>query len=185
MAPTEQLGYNSSLVGRVLATHSMPGKTSLVHSLAAIVTDYTEENLVATSADVAQVPRETLAPRAQEVVNATTESKERGWPQHVRVAARKWSRPSVKLAARPKTAPKSHPKAKPKPAVRRQPGALRTALVATAATTAATLHEDVPLMRTQEDFNRFGIKVAPGGSLRGSTFHAARTLSTWSPAPCG
>ena len=98
MTSTERLECVSSLVGRVLVTDSMPGKISHVHFLAAMVADYVKKNLVVTSADVAQIPREALAPRAQEVVDTATKSKKRGWLQHAIEAARKCSRHIVKLA---------------------------------------------------------------------------------------
>ena len=167
MTSTERLECVSSLVGRGLVTDSMTGKISHVHFLAAMVADYVKKNLVVTSAAVAQIPREALAPRAQEVVDTATKSKKRGWLQHVREAARKWCRPIVKLAARPRPEAKPQLKAKAKSAVKRRPGALQAVLLATAATTAASLPKEVPLMHTQEDFNRFVTKVAPEGSLQG------------------
>ena len=182
MTSTERLECVSSLVGRVLVTDSMPGKISHVHFLAAMVADYVKKNLVVTSAAVAQIPREALAPRAQEVVDTATKSKKRGGLQHVREAARKWSRPIVKLAARPRPEAKPQPKAKAKPAVKRRPGALQAVLLATAATTAASLPKEVPLMHTQEDFNRLVIKVAPEGSLQG--FHIPYIEDPINMEPC-
>ena len=44
---------------------------------------------------------------------------------------------------------------------------MKTALLATAATTTDSSLRVVPLMHTQGNFNRFAIKVAPGGSLQG------------------
>ena len=98
------------MVGRVLVTDSMPGKISHVHFLAAMVADHVKKNLIVTSADVAQIPREALAPRAQEVLDTATKSKRCGWLQHVRNAARKWSRPIVKLAADRSQEPNHSPK---------------------------------------------------------------------------
>ena len=107
---TERMECVSSLVGRVLVTDSMPGKISPVHFLAAMVADHVKKNLIVTSADVAQIPREALAPRAQEVLDTATKSKRCGWLQHVRNAARKWSRPIVKLAADRSQEPNHSPK---------------------------------------------------------------------------
>ena len=119
---------------------------SHVHFLATMVAGYVKENLVVTSADVAQIPREALAPRAQEVVDTATKSEKHRWLHHIKRADRKWSRPIAKLAARPKPKNKSQPKAKPKPEVKRRPGAPISLLLTSAATTAASLPEKVPLM---------------------------------------
>ena len=166
LTSTEQLECVSALVGRVLVTDSMPGKLNHVHFLAAMVADHVRKGLIVTSADVAQIPREALVPRAQAVAGMTTSSK-RGWLQHVKETARKWSRPIVRLAPRPKPEARPQVMTKAKPAAKRRPGALKAALLATAATTATSLPREVPLMHTQEDFNRFVIKVAPEGSLQG------------------
>ena len=72
---TERLECVSSLVGRVLVTDSMPGKISHVHFLAAMVADHVKKNLIVTSADVAQIPCEALAPRTQEVFDTATKRK--------------------------------------------------------------------------------------------------------------
>ena len=182
MTSTERLECVSSLVGRGLVTDSMTGKISHVHFLAAMVADYVKKNLVVTSAAVAQIPRKALAPRAQEVIDTATKKRKRGWLQHVREAARKWSRPIAKLAARPRPEAKPQPKAEAEPAVKRRPGALQAALVATAATTAASLPKEVPLMHMQEDFNRLVIKVAPEGSPQG--FHIPYIEAPINMEPC-
>ena len=181
MPSTARLKCVSALVGRVLVTDSMPGKISHVHFLAAMVADYVKKNLVVTSADVAQIPREALAPRAQAVFDTATKSRKRGWLQHVRDAVRKWSRPIAELAAAPKPQAKPQPKAKAKPAVKKRPGALRAAVLATAAATTASLTKKVPLMHTQEDCNCFLIKIAPEGSLQGSQISCTRDLIDMKP----
>ena len=56
-----------------------------------------------------------------------------------RNAARKWSRPIVKLAADRSQEPNHSPKQEQKPAVKKRPGALQAGLLATAATTVASL----------------------------------------------
>ena len=180
MTSTEQLECVSALVGRVLVTDSMPGKINHVHFLAAMVADYVKKGLVVTSADVAQIPREALVPRAQAVIDTTANSK-RGWLQHVREAARKWSRPTVKLAPRPKPEARPQPKAKAKPAVKRRPGALKSAILATAATAVTSSPREVPLMHTQVDFNRFVIKVAPEGSSQGFQIPYVKDLINMEP----
>ena len=83
-------------------------------------------------------------------------------------SSQEWSRPIAKLAARPRPEAEPQPKAEAEPAVKRRPGALQAVLVTTAATTAASLPKEVPLMHTQGDFNRLVTKVAPEGSLQGS-----------------
>ena len=166
MTSTVQLECMSALVRRILVIGSMLGKINHVHFLAAMVADHIKKGLIVTSADIAQIPREALVPRAQAVVGTTASSK-RGWLQHVKETARKWSRPIVRLAARPKPEAKPQSRTEAKPAAKRRPGALKAALLATAATAATSLPRGVPLMHTQEDFNRFVIKVAPEGSLQG------------------
>ena len=167
MTSTEQLACVSTLLGCVLVPDSMPGKISHVHSMAAMVADYVKEGIVVTSADVTQAPCETVAPRVQTVVETAARSR-RGWLQHDREAARRWSRPIVKLAARPELEARPQPKAKAKPTIQRRPRALKSALLATVATAAASLSREMPLMHTQEDFNHVVFKVAPEGSLQGS-----------------
>ena len=181
MPSTARLKCVSALVGRVLVTDSMPGKISHVHFLAAMVADYVKKNLVVTSADVAQIPREALAPRAQAVFDTATKSRKRGWLQHVRDAVRKLGRPIAGLAAAPKPQAKPQPKARAKPAVKKRPGALRAAVIATAAATIASSTEKVPLMHTQADCNCFLIKIAPEGSLQGSQISCTRDLIDMKP----
>ena len=84
----ERLECVSSLVGRVLTTDGMPGKTSHVYLLAAMAADCVKRNLVVTLAAVAQVPRKALASRAQKMVYTATKNKRRGWLQQVREATR-------------------------------------------------------------------------------------------------
>ena len=160
MTSIEQLECVSALVGRVLVTDSMPGKRSHVHFLAAMVADHVKRGLIVTSADIAQIPREALIPRAQAAAG-TTASSNRGWLQHVKETARKWSRPIVRLAARPKPEARPQIMTEAKPAAKKRPGALKAALLATATTAATSLPREAPFMHTQEDFNRFVIKVAP------------------------
>ena len=150
-----------------------PWKTSLgewvmvnhVHFLVDMIADHIKKGLIVTSADTAKIPREALAPRAPAILDTTTSSKRR-WLQHDETT-RKWSRPIIRLAARPK--PEARPRSgrKAEPAAKRRPGALKTALLATSATAASSLPREVPLMHTQENSNRFVIKVAPEGSLQG------------------
>ena len=146
-------------------TYSIPGKINHVHFLAARVADHIKKGPIVTSADIAQIPCETLVPRAQAMVDTTTSSR-RGWLQHDKETTRKWSRPIVRLAARPKPEARPQSGRKAKPAAKRRPGALKTALLATAATTANSAPREVPLVHTQENSNRFLIKVAPEGSLQ-------------------
>ncbi len=143
---TERLECVSSLASRMLVTDSMLGNTSYVYFLAAMVADYIRKNLSIASADMAQIPCEALAPRAQEVVDTATKSEKHRWLHHIKRADRKGSRPSAKLAARPEPKTKSQPKAKPKPEVKRRPGAPISLLLTSAATTAASLPLKVPLM---------------------------------------
>ena len=63
LASTERLDCVSFLVGRVLATDSMPA-ISHVHFLATTVSNYVRNSGV-TPADLAQIPREELAHRAR------------------------------------------------------------------------------------------------------------------------
>ena len=110
----------------------MPGKLNHVHFLAAMVADHVKKGLIVTSADIAQIPREALVPRAQAIVDTTTSSKRR-WLQHVKETTRRWSRPIARLAARPKPKARSQSRKKARPAAKERPGALKTALLVTAA----------------------------------------------------
>ena len=166
MTPAEQLGCVNAVVGRVLVADSMPGGISHVHSLAAMVAHYFKRGPIFTSASIAQIPREALAPCARTVADTAARSR-CGWLQHVKETARKWSGPAVKLAARPKLEARTQPEAKAKPAARRRPGAWKSALLATVATTAASLPREVPLTHTQEEFSRFALKMSSEGSLQG------------------
>ena len=131
-----------------------------------MIAHYVKRGLIVTSASIAQIPREALAPCARAVADTAARSR-RGWWQHVKETARKWSGPAVKLAARPKLEARTQPEAEAKPAARRRPGAWKSALLATVATTAASLPREVPLMHTQEEFNRCALKVSLEDSLQG------------------
>ena len=110
MTSTERLECMSSFVSRVLVTDSMLGETRHAHFSAAMVADYVKRNLSVTSADMAQIPCEALTSRAQDILDTATKAPERRRLQHVKEADRKWSRPRVKLAARPRPETESQPK---------------------------------------------------------------------------
>ena len=58
---------------------------------------------------------------------------------------------------------------------------MKTALLATAATAVNSLPREVPLMHTQENFNRFVIKVAPESSLQVFQIHYIQDLINMEP----
>ena len=182
MTSTKRLEYVCSLMDHGLVADSMPGEISHVDFLSAMAADYGKENLIVTSAAVALITREALAPRGQELGDTATQSEKRGRLQRVRNTSRKWSRPIGKLAARLRPEANPQPKTKAEPAVRRRPGALRAVLVATAATTAASWPKEVPLVHTQANFNRFAVKEAPEGSLQG--FYTPYNEDLISMEPC-
>ena len=165
MTPAEQLGCVNAVVGRVLVADSMPGEISHVHSLAAMIAHYFKRGPIVTSASIAQIPREALAPCARAVADTAARSR-CGWLQHVKETARKWSGPAVKLAARPKLEARPQPEAKEKPAANRRPRALKSELMAAVATTAASLPRKAPLMHTQEEINRFALRMSSVDSLQ-------------------
>ena len=136
-----------------------------VHFLVDMIADHIKKCLILTSADTSEIPCEALAPRAPSVLHTATSSKRR-WLQHDDTT-RKWSRPIIRLAARPKSEARPQSRRMAEPAAGRRPRALKTALPATSATAVGSLTMEVPLMHTQENSNRFVIKVAPEGSLQG------------------
>ena len=89
-------------MGRVLVADSMPGEISHGHSLAAMIAHYVKRGLIVTSASIAQIPREALAPCARAVADTAARSR-RGWLQHVKETARKWSGPAVRASGQVKT----------------------------------------------------------------------------------
>ena len=137
-----------------------------MYFLTAMVADHTKNSPSVTSADIAQSTREALVPRAQSIVDATTSSK-RGWLKHDKETTRKRCRPIVRLAARPKPEARPQSGGKAEPAAKRRPGALRSALLATAATADNKLPKEVPLMHAQRNFSRRVVKFAPEGNLQG------------------
>ena len=84
LTSTERLECMSSLVSRVLVTDSMLGKTRYVHFLAAMVADYVKENLIVTSANIAQIPYEALTSCARDILDTATRTQERRRLQHVK-----------------------------------------------------------------------------------------------------
>ena len=76
-------------------------------------------------------------------------------------------------------------KRKGKPAVKERPGALTTALLATATAAANSLPREMPLMHKQENFNPFVFKVAPKGSLQGFQNPYIEDLTNMEPCICG
>ena len=90
----------SALVRLVLRTYGMPGKINHVHFLTAMIADHIKRGPSVTSADMTQITREALVPRAQAIVGTTTSSR-RGWLQH----DKETSRIIVRMAARPNQGP--------------------------------------------------------------------------------
>ena len=133
MPSTARLKCVNSLVGRILVTDSMPGKISHVHFLAAMVAEYVKRNLVATAADIAHIPRDALAPRAQTVFDTATKNKVRGWLQPVKDAGRV-DRPIAESIASQEPRAESQTTASPTPEARR-PDAPSAAAVSTTAAT--------------------------------------------------
>ena len=159
-------------------TDSMPGKINHVYFLAAMIADHIKKSLIVTSADIAHSTRCAGTPPPSDFRHSY--SSKRGWLQHFETTS-KWSRPIVRMTARPR--PEASPQSgrEAEPAAKRRPGALKTALLTTAATAASGLPREVPLMHRRENPNRFVIKVAPEGSLQGSQIPYIKDLINMEP----
>ena len=158
----------------------MPGKINHVYFLAAMIADHIKKSLIVTSADIAHSTRGAGTPPPSDFRHSY--SSKRGWLQHFETTS-KWSRPIVRMTARPRPEARPQSGREAEPAAKRRPGALKTALLTTAATAASGLPREVPLMHRRENPNRFVIKVAPEGSLQAPRFPTSRTSSIWNPAP--